>query len=79
MLAVGRRKAVIALARTSPLFVLLLCFPLLSWYWSFSRAQTLSPAIAVIGTGLVGLYLAVRFDLRQIIVVLGLVYALAAR
>ena len=77
VLAVGRRKAVIALARTSPLFVLLLCFPLLSWYWSFSRAQTLSPAIAVIGTGLVGLYLTVRFDLRQIIVVLGLVYALA--
>src|SRR4051794_21591108 len=77
LLAVGRRKALVALAQSSPLFVLILCFPLLSWYWSFNRGLTLTPAIAVIGTGLVGLYLILRFDLRQLIVVLGLVYALA--
>ncbi len=77
VLAVGRRKALLALAKTSPVFVLLLCFPLLSWYWSVNRGQTLTPAIAVIGTSLVGLYLAARFDLRQFIVVLGIVYALA--
>ncbi|MCP8939775.1 O-antigen ligase family protein [Alsobacter sp. SYSU M60028] len=77
VLSVGRRRGLTGTALAAPLFLVLLAFPLASLYWSVNRGATLSPAIAVFGTGLLGFYLAMRFDMRQLIVVLGLIYGLA--
>ncbi|MEM7064911.1 MAG: O-antigen ligase [Cyanobacteria bacterium P01_B01_bin.77] len=85
-LLVLRWKKVVYVFQQSPWVLLLFLFPPISLLWSVDPGITFQRSIAIVGSGLLGVYLASRFTLKQqlyllaltcgIIVVLSGAYAL---
>ena len=75
LLAVPYLRTVWRAATWSPLTVVLLLLALVSTLWSLSPADTLRRCVALLGTSLFGLYLAARFDPRELIRLLGWAFA----
>jgi exopolysaccharide production protein ExoQ len=75
LLAVPRLPAVWRAAMWSPLIVVLLALAMASMLWSLAPADTLRRCFAITGTTLLGLYLAARFEPRELIRLLGWAFA----
>ena len=78
LLITYRIKALAVFINTAPLLAILLFYPFLSMLWSLSPTESFQHGVAVIGPSLLGIYLAERFDLRTIILLLAGAYALIA-
>ncbi|MDP2355954.1 MAG: O-antigen ligase family protein [Beijerinckiaceae bacterium] len=70
MLCVLHYRRVLEVIRQSPVFVLLLLFPLLTILWSVNQEETLQRSIAVLGPSLLALYIGTVYRLRSIILLL---------
>jgi exopolysaccharide production protein ExoQ len=75
LLAAPRLPAVWRAAMWSPLIVVLLALAMASMLWSLAPADTLRRCFAITGTTLLGLYLAARFEPRELIRLLGWAFA----
>lgn len=73
-----RIKAIALFINTAPLLAVILLFPFLSMLWSTTPVESFQRGVAVLGPSLIGIYLAERFDLRSIILILAATYALIA-
>ncbi len=70
MLCVLHYRRVLEVIRHSPVFVLLLLFPLITILWSVNREETIERSIAVLGPSLLALYIGTVYRLRSIILLL---------
>lgn len=73
-----RGRALARFANTSPLLALLLLLPFFSMLWSVNPSESFQRGVAVLCPSLIGIYMAERFDLRTIILMLAGAYALVA-
>lgn len=77
-MALRRSSAVLATLASSALLVGVMVFPLVSVAWSADRSLTFQRGVAELGSTLFGVYVVSRLQLRQLLLYLAIVYALAA-
>lgn len=73
-----RIKTLSMFINTAPLLGIILVYPFLSILWSNSPVESFQRGVAVLCPSLIGIYMAERFDLRSIILLLAGAYALIA-
>jgi len=77
-LLLRQTESLIAMVRYAPVLVLTLAFPLLSTLWSIDPGETLERSVALLGSSLIGVHLALCLPLRRTVRLLAIASTLSA-